>query len=64
MRVLRLLPFLLLAACGQSGDLYLPPEQPTSVESAPPDDSTRGQAPAEPAPAEQPPAEEKPEGKK
>ena len=55
MRALTLLSFLLLAACGQSGDLYLPPEEPAPVESAPP---------AEPAPADQPPAEEKPEGKK
>ena len=31
MRFLRFLPFLLLAACGQSGDLYLPPEQPEPV---------------------------------
>jgi predicted small lipoprotein YifL len=35
MRALRLLPFLLLAACGQSGDLYLPPEQPEPM-AAPP----------------------------
>jgi predicted small lipoprotein YifL len=28
MRALVLLSFLLLAACGQSGDLYLPAEQP------------------------------------
>ena len=42
MRLLRLLPILLLSACGQSGDLYLPAEQP---EAAPP-----AAAPAEPAP--------------
>jgi len=35
MRALMLLSFLLLAACGQSGDLYLPPEQPEPV-AAPP----------------------------
>ena len=28
MRLLRVLPVLLLAACGQAGDLYLPPQQP------------------------------------
>ena len=50
MRATLLLSFLLLAACGQSGDLYLPPEQPAPVDSAPP--------------AEQPPAAEKPEGQK
>jgi predicted small lipoprotein YifL len=38
MRTFVLLSFLLLAACGQSGDLYLPAEQPE----------------AEPAPAEAP----------
>lgn len=46
MRILRLLPVLLLAACGQSGDLYLPPEQPepaaTPAEAPPP-----AEAPAE-----------------
>jgi predicted small lipoprotein YifL len=31
MRALSLLSFLLLAGCGQSGDLYLPPEQPEPV---------------------------------
>jgi predicted small lipoprotein YifL len=36
MRALRLLPFLLLAACGQSGDLYLPPAQPVEPVAAPP----------------------------
>ena len=35
MRALTLLSFLLLAGCGQSGDLYLPPEQPEPV-AAPP----------------------------
>ena len=35
MRAHRLLAFLLLAGCGQSGDLYLPPEQPVPV-AAPP----------------------------
>ena len=55
MRALLLLSLLLLAACVQSGDLYLPPEEPAPVESAPP---------AEPVPAGHPPEEEKPEGKK
>ena len=53
MRVLRLLPFLLLAACGQSGDLYLPPEQAPATEAAPP----AGETPAAPEEKkEQPPA--------
>ena len=43
MRLLRVLPFLLLAACGQSGDLYLPPNEPDSK-------------PAQPAPADVGPA--------
>jgi predicted small lipoprotein YifL len=44
MRFLRVLPFALLAACGQSGDLYLPAEPPAAS------------PPAAPA---QPPADEK-----
>ena len=36
MRVLFLLSFLLLAACGQSGDLYLPPQRPPEPVAAPP----------------------------
>jgi len=38
MRALLLPTFLLLAACGQSGDLYLPPNEPDSkpAEPAPP----------------------------
>lgn len=38
MRFLRFLPFVLLAACGQSGDLYLPPNDPDTrpAEPAPP----------------------------
>jgi predicted small lipoprotein YifL len=38
MRFLPLLAFLLLAACGQSGDLYLPPNDPDTkpAEPAPP----------------------------
>ena len=48
MRALLLLSFLLLAACGQSGDLYLPAEQPEPQA-----------APGAPAPAGQPPADEK-----
>jgi len=39
MRILLLLPILLLAACGQSGDLYLPPKEPpaeTVPQPAPP----------------------------
>lgn len=48
MRILRVLPFVLLAACGQSGDLYLPAEQPEPQA-----------APSAPAPAEQPPTDEK-----
>jgi len=36
MRTLTLVSFLLLAACGQSGDLYLPPpEQPAAQPAAP-----------------------------
>ena len=46
MRPLILLSFLLLAACGQAGDLYLPAEQPKQPEQQP--------APTEPAPAEKP----------
>jgi predicted small lipoprotein YifL len=34
MRALLLIAIVLLAGCGQSGDLYLPPKQPT--EAAPP----------------------------
>ena len=45
MRALFLLFSLLLAACGQAGDLYLPPEQPEPA-----------QEPAAPA---EPPAEDK-----
>ena len=57
MRALLLLPILLLAACGQSGDLYLPPKDTPPPESAaPPDSSARGQAPA---PGETAPVEEK-----
>jgi predicted small lipoprotein YifL len=51
MRALTLLSFLLLAACGQSGDLYLPPEQPAEPVAAPPA--------AETPPA--PPEDKKPE---
>jgi len=47
MRILLLLPVLLLAACGQSGDLYLPPEQPAPVESAPPPEPAPEPAPVE-----------------
>jgi predicted small lipoprotein YifL len=37
MRAFALLSFLLLAACGQSGDLYLPAERPAAAtEPAPP----------------------------
>jgi hypothetical protein len=36
MRALVLLSFLLLAACGQSGDLYLPAEQPEPPQPAAP----------------------------
>jgi hypothetical protein len=50
MRLSRLLPVVLLAACGQSGDLYLPAEQP-QPQAAP--------TPPAPAPAEQPPDEKK-----
>ena len=50
MRALTALSLLLLSACGQSGDLYLPADQPEPA-----------QAPAAPAdPAATPPAEEKP----
>ena len=35
MRVLALLSFVLLAACGQSGDLYLPAEQREQPAAAP-----------------------------
>ncbi len=34
MRTLTLLSFLLLTGCGQSGDLYLPPEQPAAPPAA------------------------------
>jgi len=47
MRSFLLLPVLLLAACGQSGDLYLPPKEP----------------PAEPAPLPAPTPEEQKEKK-
>jgi hypothetical protein len=48
MRALALLTFLLLAACGQSGDLYLPAErpEPAAQPAAPP-------APPAPAPADE-----------
>jgi predicted small lipoprotein YifL len=36
MRRLVLLSFALLAACGQAGDLYLPPEQPEHPVAEPP----------------------------
>jgi predicted small lipoprotein YifL len=42
MRALVLLSFLLLAGCGQSGDLYLPAEQPE-----PPQPAAPAEAPAE-----------------
>jgi predicted small lipoprotein YifL len=45
MRALLLVPFLLLAACGQSGDLYLPPGQPEPA-------ATPAEAPPAEAPAE------------
>ena len=48
MRPLILLTFLLLAACGQAGDLYLPAEQPKQPE------PQQQPAPAETAPAEKP----------
>jgi predicted small lipoprotein YifL len=51
MRTLVLLSFLLLAACGQSGDLYLPPNDPDSK-------------PAEPAPPATGPAADQAKGKK
>ena len=47
MRLLKLLPLVLLAACGQSGDLYLPAEQPKPAEQQP-------APPAEAPPAEKP----------
>ncbi|MGH8442311.1 MAG: LPS translocon maturation chaperone LptM [Nevskiaceae bacterium] len=54
MRYLILLSFFLLAGCGQSGDLYLPPEQPE------PPAQTGTAAPAEtPAPPPTPPPDEK-----
>jgi predicted small lipoprotein YifL len=52
MRIL-LLSFTLLAACGQSGDLYLPPEQPEAVPPA------TGTPPAEKDKKEEPPKEPK-----
>jgi predicted small lipoprotein YifL len=51
MRFLKLLPIVLLAACGQSGDLYLPPNEPDSK-------------PAEPAPADVGPAADAKKDKK
>jgi predicted small lipoprotein YifL len=36
MRSAALLVFLLLTACGQSGDLYLPPDPPVPSEAAEP----------------------------
>jgi predicted small lipoprotein YifL len=50
MRLAILCSFVLLTACGQSGDLYLPSEPPAQPEAAAPT------APAETAPA---PVEEK-----
>jgi predicted small lipoprotein YifL len=35
MRTLRLLSFLLLAGCGQSGDLYLPADRPEPATTPP-----------------------------
>ena len=56
MRASLLLPFLLLAACGQSGDLYLPPQRPAEPVAAPPAAGT----PAAPEDKkEQPPREPK-----
>ena len=48
MRALLSIVVVLLAGCGQSGDLYLPPKQPPPAESAPPA-----------APPETPPEEDK-----
>jgi len=45
MRATRLLPCLLLAACGQSGDLYLPPAPAPEPVAAPP----AAETPAPPA---------------
>ena len=53
MRALILLSFTLLAACGQSGDLYLPPEQPETPPAQP--------AEPLPQPAPAPPEEKKKE---
>jgi predicted small lipoprotein YifL len=39
MRLFRMLPCLLLAACGQAGDLYLPPEQAETAPAAAPSDA-------------------------
>ena len=55
MRLPILLSFLLLAACGQSGDLYLPAEQPKQPEQQP---APPAEAPAEkPADKKEPPKE-------
>ena len=56
MRYLLLLSALLLSACGQSGDLYLPPRQPAEPVTAPP----AAEVPAAPEDKkEQPPEEPK-----
>ena len=55
MRILTLVSFLLLAACGQSGDLYLPAEQPKPPEQQP---APPAEAPAgKPADKKDPPKE-------
>jgi predicted small lipoprotein YifL len=55
MRLLLLLSFTLLAACGQAGDLYLPPEQPAEPAAAQPAAET---PPAEQDKKEEPPKEQ------
>ena len=56
MRALLLPSFMLLAACGQAGDLYLPPEQPPAPAPA--------QQPAPPAADAPAPPEDKNKDKK
>ena len=48
MRLLLLVPALLLAACGQAGDLYLPPAEPAPQEAAPPPSPQPIDTPVEP----------------
>ena len=54
MRLFLSLAPLLLAACGQAGDLYLPDKKPVPATTVLP--STAGDAPASPAAPAQPPA--------